>query len=150
MTGRTERVSREHRIYLAVWRKAFTDQPKIIKLKASSFSAALVMRTGLYRAIRPYRFGELHDEELFQAAEGFVVSVVKLKNPKAQHEVVLKPRATLTELEAELEALGITEADLALPEEIELHGKLVELLPTSTNQTTKQPIGNKFYNRQED
>lgn len=113
--------SREYRIYLAIWRKALRDSanPALppVTVNASNFSLALSMRQGMYRAIRPYREGELIDRELVEAAEKFVVSAVRGEDPTKVHALTLKPRSTLSELERELLALGLDEGDLATTEE---------------------------------
>lgn len=124
-------LSREYRIYLAIWRKAFRQrlEEDPVVVKASSYSMALSLRSGMYRAIRPFRKGLQLDEELRQAADLFVVSVEKKPNPQSPHELILKPRSSLSELEAELAFLGLDEDDLLLPEEASVNAALMKLLP---------------------
>lgn len=108
--------SREYRIYLAIWRKVYLTGEEI-ELTASNFSLALNMRQGFYRAIRPYRDGTLLDEELAKAAETYVVSVIKGPDKSAPHKVTIKARRSLSELEAAIEFLGLSEEDLLLASE---------------------------------
>jgi hypothetical protein len=113
--------SREYRIYLAIWRKALRDSSDpslpLVTVNASSFSIALAMRQGMYRAIRPYREGEIIDRELAEASDKFVLSVIKQDDGAKIHTITVKPRSTLSDLERELLALGIDEADLSTTEE---------------------------------
>lgn len=136
-------LSREYRIYLALWRKAVREKDlglEPVSIKVSSPSVALSIRSGLYKAIKPYRNGQAVDEELTRAAEQFVVST-----PKDEAVVKLLPRASLIELEAELAALGIDEADLALPEEVSMNAALEELItPSPVSQARATP----FYSRE--
>lgn len=79
----------------------------------------------MYRAIKPFRNGEQFDEDLRAASELFVVFLEKQANPNAKHRLILKPRSTLSELDAALEELGIGEHELLLDEE-RLAGKALE------------------------
>lgn len=141
MTGPLD-LSREVRIYLAIWRKAYLqrDEETPVSLTASSFTAALILRRGMYRAIRPYRYSERFDEELKKASEMFVVSVEQQKDPKSPHTLVMKRKLSLNELEAELLNLGLDENDLILPEEKMLNENLQEFLKPDT-------ASNPFYTR---
>lgn len=143
----TKPISREYRIYLAIWRKAFEqkDQPdkEPIKIQASTFSMAVSMRQGLYRAIRPFRAGLQFDEDLRQASELFVAYLEKGPDPKAPHAVILRPRLALSELEADLARLGLDEEDLLLDsEKLELQdlANLIDPAPS--------PRSNPFYTRE--
>lgn len=143
-------VSREYRIYLAIWRKAVNSEEEIT-IRASTFNLAIAMRQGMYRAIRPYRSGEIFDAELSKAADLFVVQIEKLPDPSAPHILRLKPRLTLNELEAELANLGLDEADLLLGEERAVEAKLAEFLePTEVEEDVEfRPIprDTPFYSR---
>jgi len=121
-------LSREARIYLAIWRKAYHEREKVdpVSITASSFQTALSFRQGLYKAIRPYRFGEKFDNELQKAAELFVIGIIKQEDPAQPHKIILKKRITLNELETELLNLGLDESDLLLPEEKLFNSELVE------------------------
>lgn len=149
MTSAPAPLSREARIYLAIWRKAYREKASIIPVtfSVSSYSMALTVRNNMYRAIRPYRFGETLDEELRKASEAFVVSVSKNPDPLSAHQITLKPRLSLTELEAELTNLGLDEADLILPEEAALNSKLSEFITPETPAPKPPRRGNKFYTR---
>lgn len=116
-------ISREYRIYLALWRKAVTF-PDAVIIKASSYGMAVAMRQGMYRAIRPFRSGMMEDNQLRTAAEKFVVYLDKGDDPKTEHQLILKARASLAELELSLDFLGIDEEDLLLSEERDLQVKL--------------------------
>ena len=138
-------IPREYRIYLAIWRKAFlqreTDKPLIV-VKASNRNIAISMRQGMYRAISPYRTGKQFDAELQQAAEAFVVHLAAAPS----HELVLRPRTTLSELELSLADLGIEEDDLLITEEKLERESLNEFLegPLEVTPRTSTP----FYTRE--
>ena len=141
-------LSREFRFYLAVWRKAYrerlTEEPEIT-LNASSFSMALAIRQGMYRAIRPYRTGREIDDELLQASQLFVVSSPKGSDPKEPHTLTIKPRATLSELEANLLFLGMNEDDLATDGERHTRMELEKLIEAPEKPVTRS---NPFYSRE--
>jgi hypothetical protein len=127
--------TREARIYLAIWRKAYDQREdptaSPIVINCSSPNMAIKHRLGLYRAIRPYREGKLLDYALSKASESFVVTINGL-------EVSLQPRKTLLDLEASLADFGISEEELLLPEEREAAKSLESLLdgpalPRKTN-----------------
>lgn len=142
--------SREYRIYLAVWRKALRDSRDptlpLVSVNASNFSLALSMRQGMYRAIRPYREGEIVDRELVEAAEKFVVSAIRGEDPLKVHTLWLKPRSTLSELERELLALGLDEADLATTEEAAAK-KHLDALMTPDEEPVLPRKSTPFYTR---
>lgn len=145
----TQPITRETRIYLALWRKAYRSPDETISITVSSYSTALTVRSGMYRAIRPYRFGEAFDSELQKAAEAYVVSVTKNPDPNTPHQLILKPRMSLSELEAELHNLGLDEDDLLLEEERLMNKKLSEFLtPEDDKAPTSATRGsNPFYTR---
>jgi len=140
-------LSREFRIYLALWRRAYaqrnTDLPSV-SVTASCYASALAMRRGMYRAIQPYREEAIFDRELFLAAEAFVIGVVKPEDELSPQQVVFRPRVVLSELEAELEALGLTEKDLLLPAEVKIEQELVELQTPGAETKRATP----FYTRE--
>ena len=134
--------SKQERIYLAIWRKAFQtiDHGEPIAIKASSKPIATAQRLGLYRALRPYREGKLFDAELQQAGERIVACLVESKGRWA---VELRPRETLSELEAQLAALGLDDAKLQTPEELLAQADLTRLLDEAKPRSTK------FYSRED-
>lgn len=138
----TKTISREQRIYLAIWRKAWLerDSGSDLTINCSSKSMALTQRLGLYRAIRPYRIGEAFDEELRQAAETYVACLVQDKDKWA---IKLRPRMILSELEAELAALGLDEEDLLLQEEKLMSEELKDFVESPSLPRPANP----FYKR---
>lgn len=141
-------LSREYRIYLAIWRKAYRERDldtPLVTVNSANLSTALSLQSGMYKAVRPYRSGEAFDPELQAAAETFVVALPRHVDSSIPHAIVLKPRSTLTELEAELEALGITEADLLDPEE----QKAVESIQTLIEPEASKRPSNPFFTRED-
>lgn len=120
-------VSREYRIYLALWRKALKS-PEPVRIRASCLSMAIAMRQGMYRAIRPFRVGQANDEELLQASEKFVVYLNKGELASDPHFLVLNERMALSELEMEFDLLGIDEEDLLLGDERNIANSLKHLI----------------------
>lgn len=142
-------LSREYKIYLALWRKAElekdNDPPTPIVLEASSFSVALAIRTGMYKAIKPYRDGGVYEEVLTKAPQSFIVSAIK--GPPAQ--VVISPRASMILLEAELARLGIAEEDLVSPAERAVGEELRQLTKPPSEALRNTISGpNPFYTRE--
>lgn len=123
-------LSRELRICLAIWRKAYAERNSAepVTVNCSNLNAAISIRQSMYRAAKPFRSGERFDEEVRLATELFVVYLEKQDDPAKQHRLILKHRSTLTELDAELEALGLSESDLLLKEEKLATSKLDEFL----------------------
>lgn len=146
----SKHLSQEYRIYLALWRKAETqretDLPPVT-LRASSKSVAASIRSGMYKAIRPYRNGQAHDETLRLAAENFVVS--STTNPDGTCSIVLKPRLSISELELQLEALGLSEDDLRLPEEKTADEMLLQLLEPKPEPSAQPSRSTPFYTRED-
>lgn len=134
-------LSREHRIYLAIWRKSLTS-PKPVELTLPTKAMALTVRMAMYRAIRPFREGARFDEGLHNAAEKFVVAIAPGEGET--WKLLLKERLTLTEMEKQLFDLGISEDDLLLTEEKLLQGELAEL----TSSEIPRP-SNPFYSRED-
>ena len=134
-------ISREYRIYLALWRKA-TVSAEIVSIRVSSYSMAIAMRQGMYRAIRPFREGTLIDNQLQKAAENFVVYLPKEPDEDGIYWLKLMPRAALAELDSMLGELGLEENDLLLVEEKAVQETLQELLNEPARSTP-------FYERNE-
>ena len=125
-------ITREYRIYLALWRKAFHSKEPVT-FKASNFAMAVAIRQGMYRAIKPFRYGELNDLELKDAAERFVIYLTKTMDGKKHlkdqpHWIELKQRQTLKEMNRLFDELEIDEDDLFLGEEKAISNKLKELM----------------------
>jgi hypothetical protein len=115
-------VSREYRIYLAIWRKAlYASEPIVIK--CGTLNLAISLRQGMYRAIRPFRDGSLNDEELRNAAEKFVVYL-----DKDNFILELKERVTLAALEEMFDEIGLDEEDLHFGDERRAQESLSKLL----------------------
>jgi hypothetical protein len=134
-------VTKEHRIYLALWRKAYLEKDiEPLRIKCSSIKMALHHRLGLYRVIRPYRTGEAVDTILCDAAEKLVPSITPKDEPEIA--IVFRPRKTLADLEAAIEDLGISDLDLLTPEERLLADEVEELASTKPI-----PRSNPFYER---
>lgn len=139
----TKPISREYRIYLALWRKAVLNPDQLVTVNLPNYSLALSTRMSMYRAILPFRKGLIFDEELSLASERFVIFVVKGPDKAAPHQVVFRPRLTLQAIEAEFGALGLSENDLLLFDEKFLDAEF-------TASITNLPPKNPFYSREED
>ncbi len=136
-------ITREYRIYLAIWRKALLHPEETISIKLPTYNLALTTRMGMYRAIRPFREGTLFDDELALAAERYVLFCPKPDDVNTQAKVILRPRLTLEALEAQLGDFNFTEDDLLLLDERIAAHELTELV---------KPLhkANAFYNREEE
>jgi len=120
-------LSQLNRIYLALWKKAYEEKDlglKPITINASNFSVATSMRVGLYRAIRPYRNREAFNSVLEAAAEYIVPTLAKPEDNSDPCVITFLPRKSLSELELQLQSLGIGEADLQTPEEKQINEDL--------------------------
>jgi hypothetical protein len=136
-------ISREYRIYLALWRKALNSiEP--IEIKCSSLKMAVAMRQGMYRAIRPFRNGLMNDEELRTSAEKFVVYLQPKDDREGEHILEFRPRLTLRELEGIWTDLGIDEEDLLLGDERSAREHLKEFLEPDA---AAKPRVTPFYQR---
>lgn len=133
--------SREARIYLALWRKALQSD-ELVRINCSSRNMAISMRQGMYRAVRPFRLGQMSDEELRTAAEKFVVFL----SPKADTNAYLelRPRVTLSELEGMFDTLGIDEEDLRIGDERSAEASIRKLMETEQDKPRATP----FYERE--
>lgn len=108
--------SREQRIYLALWRKAYRDrETSNLSITCSNFKMAMRQRLGLYRVIKPYRSGEAFDTELSAAAEALVPTISK---PGIEPvTLTFRPRQDLSELESLVSELGLDPMDFLTSEE---------------------------------
>lgn len=143
-------ISRELRICLAIWRKAYlerNDNLEPVVINAANLNSAISIRQSMYRAMKPFRNGERFDEELRLAGDLFVCYLEKQEDPDARHRLILKPRNTLSALEADFENLGLNEDDLLLAEERMMSNKLAEFLdaPTKGDQRPATP----YYDRRD-
>lgn len=130
-------VSREYRVYLALWRKAYKTPDQEVIIRCPDRRTAIAMRQGMYRAIKPFRHGETSfiDEDLVKSADKFVVYLNEETTPP---QLELRERKSLAALEGIWDELGIDESDLLIGEErrlMENFSKLVEeeapAVPTS-------------------
>jgi len=137
-------ISREYRIYLALWRKAFLTDTELT-IKASNLSMAVAMRQGMYRAIRPFRNGQANDNELREAAEKFIIFLVKADEKNDPHFLQIRRRATLSELDAMFDTLGIDEDDLLLSDERKINESLKKIAAEKLPRQVKTP----FFTRDE-
>lgn len=134
-------LSRENRIYLAIWRKALRDKDtNPLTINCSSFKIALRQRVGFYRVIRPYRNGEAYDSELATAAE----QVVPTLSPKSDGPATITflPRKSLELAEAIFADLGLDDSDLLSQEELDSIRAADQALGT-----LMPPRANPFYTR---
>ena len=145
----TKPISREYRIYLALWRKAYlTGEP--ITIKTRNLAIAVAMRQGMYRAIRPFRDGTSNDYELQNAAEKYVIFIVRPedKSREAPHFIEFRKRQTLNELNNMWDDLGIDEEDLLIGEERLMQQSVEKIMknigsPNKKKSSAKTP----FYER---
>lgn len=144
-------ITREHRIYLALWRKAYKSEEPV-SFKCSNFAMAVAIRQGMYRAIKPFRYGELEDTELKDAAEKFVVFLVKNRDENGEHLkdkthfIELRPRVTLLEANSIFDELDLEEDELYVGEERIISEKLKGLIEKGpAKPTSKTP----FYSRED-
>jgi hypothetical protein len=119
-------ISREYRIYLALWRKAIQGSPPTVKVP--NLHTAIAMRQGMYRAIRPFRDGTLNDTELLRAAEKYVIYLVQGSSADTIHFLEWRERKALAVLEEAWDSLGIDEQDLLVGDERGIDQKLSDLL----------------------
>jgi hypothetical protein len=151
-------ISRETRIYLALWRKAYRerDNPACppVSITATNLSQAISMRQGMYRAIRPYRYGEAFDPELNSTADLFVVSMPNVPSVDRGKpcKLTFKERKNLDELEKQLMDLGLDAEDLLTSEEREANASLQALMEPEAPKPLK--VGHRisqtpFYTRED-
>lgn len=122
----SETLTREQRIYMALWRKAYRDyQTNPLVIQCSSFKMAMRQRLGLYRVIKPYRDGIKFDHELSEAAKVVVPTI----SPKGEEPITLtfRPRRDLADLEALISDLDLSDEDFLTQQEKEINQELLEL-----------------------
>jgi hypothetical protein len=134
-------LSREKRIYLAIWRKAWREQVETLTVTMPNESLALTVRMSMYRTIKPYRQGDLFDDELRMAAEKYVLVVQK--SPPA---IILTHRKSADAAELAFSDLGLDEMDLMTAEEI---ASMNSAIKVSENLGSDHQV-NPFYTREED
>lgn len=141
--------SREYRIYLALWRKAWLqpDGAPEVSIKAPNLHMAVAIKQGMYRAIKPYRYGEQHDHELQKAVDKFVLYLKRDEDKIASnpHWIVLRERKALTILEIQWAELGLEDADLLVGDERTVNAKLDALIEKQEEPVRTTP----FYEREE-
>ena len=145
-------VTRQTRIYLALWRKAYTDLQlsgpddfEPLTIFTAKQSLAVSHKTGLYAAIRPYREAGL-DPILHAASEALVVKILTPEETGTElFQTSLCPRETFPSLDEALTRLGISDKDLLTPEEQEAE-RLVEKLVLKSEET-EAPRATPFYTR---
>lgn len=123
----TKPISKEYRIYLALWRKAYRGELNQA-IKCPNLHMAVAMRQGMYRAIKPFREAESGDDELRKASERFVVYLIKGERADTFHFLEFRERKTLSILESSWDELGLSDDDLLIGEERSISDKLKELL----------------------
>jgi hypothetical protein len=128
----------ETRIYLGLWRKAARTGDDIT-ITLGSYNEALAVRMGMYRAIKPYRKGQLLDEELAKAADEFTPGVIK-----GSCELVLRKRRGNALADLAAEQAGLEPEDLYTPEEIAAQRSAERVIG---ELLAEKPVENKFYTR---
>lgn len=149
MPSQAKPISREYRIYLALWRKALTDPDWNRQVRCSSYTMAIAMRQGMYRAIRPFRRDEISDRQLKEAAEKFVAFIPKrVDDPKGEVILEFRERKALSELEAQWTSLGIDEEDLLLDTEKNVLATLEDLIVKEDHAPEVPRATTPFYTRE--
>lgn len=128
--------TRETRIFLALWRKAYTSGEPIV-INAKSPSDAMRIRMALYNAIKPYRV-EGVDDELRLAGEALAIST------KAS-VVTIGPRVLRAYADDLAEAFGLTDDDLITAQEREAK----EVMEASLTRLMETQTANPFYKKEE-
>lgn len=128
--------TRETRIFLALWRKAYTSGEPIV-INAKSPSDAMRIRMALYNAIKPYRV-EGVDDELRLAGEALAIST------KA-NVVTIGPRVLRAYADDLAAQFGILEDDLITAQEREAK----EVMEASLARLMEQQSDNPFYKNEE-
>lgn len=141
-------LTREQKICLALWRKAFREKDQReetggVSVTFSTRSTAISFRSAMYRAIRPFRNETYMDTELKLAAEAFAITAKPFDQVTGTWVVEITPKYLITELESQLELLGITEEDLLSPEEKEILGRLTDFVQPEAHK----PTSTEFYDR---
>lgn len=98
-------LSRQHRIYSALWRKALISG--FISLNLETHYQAIALRLAMYRFLKPYRNDSTLDDELFRCAETLALCV---KHGEAR--LVIKPKVDIDLAEVAMLAGGLLEDEL--------------------------------------
>jgi hypothetical protein len=112
-------ISRENRIFLALWRKAIRKEE--VRLKCLSDNQAITTRLAMYRAIKPFRMDEFEDPELYDAANRLAIRI------EGSDIIIVEKTSTIT-AEAAMLQFGLTEDDLLTPEERVAQSRMEEQL----------------------
>lgn len=133
-------LSREQRIYLAIWRRAA--EKGSLEIKCASPTSARTIRMALYRVIKPYREDPLLDSEMTKIAQDFVVAW-----SKASMVLNIIPRASTAEqlVDSLLDQLGLEEGDLETPEEKAVVKDFEEFMEAKPKPVSENP----FYKRED-
>lgn len=142
------KLSRERRIYLAIWRKALlnrlADLPDLI-IPMEKGAQALTFRMNMYNAIKPYRHEEEIDNELHLAATTLVCHAQM--NPPM---IIMRQGVGEALAFKMAEEIGITEKDLELESEREVREKAEKSLQDLMNDPiVKKHSDNPFYTKGE-
>ena len=107
-----------------------------LTIKLTTHAEAIAMRLGLYRAMKPYRSGDLNDPQLTAAAETHAIFIA----PKSTN-LVIRRKVGLLAAEGLMAELGIDENDLITFEEKELADRMAALI-----EDDHMEKDNPFYN----
>lgn len=110
-------LTRETRIYLAMWKKAGEAGTLSISLRTET--EAKSTRMALYRAIKPFKDERLYDPVLKEIGLGFAIVI-----EKGSKVLTIRPRKDVESAELLSEMFGLSEDDLAIPEEKALRDRL--------------------------
>lgn len=135
-------LSREARIYLALWRKT-ASTPEGFEVKFPTLSLAIAGRQGLYRAMKGFRGRPDLDPILAEAGDKFVVTL-----DSANFSIRFTPRQTLEALEAQLSSLGLNEDSLLTEEERRVQSSLDSLF-TQLDSPEVPTRSTPFYDRKD-
>lgn len=134
-------LSREARIYRALWLKAAASETEI-PIKLSSQGECIAFRMAMYRFIQPYRANPDLDPELHRATE-----LVAISTPKTgQTSITLKPKRSLDLAEIAMELVGLTDEDLLTDGEkgmLQVARESEQVPPTSCQPTQPTEYSNR-------
>jgi hypothetical protein len=133
-------LTREEKIYLALWRKAGKLDGTSIKL--STPNEAKAMRLGMYRVMKPFREGDMLDPELKLIADKFALIV-----EKGTSNLLIREKTTLSAAERAMAMLGLTEDDLMTDQEREENKAADEALANIMGNI--EEVENPFYKQEE-
>lgn len=135
-------LSREKRIYLAIWRKAWREQLDELVIKMPSYNLAMTVRMSMYRTIQPYREGKIFDNELKLSSEKYVLALQK-EPPR----IIVVLRKTAEIADSMFTDLGLEEDDLMSEEELSALRISEALSEDITSPPDHEP--NPFYTRED-